>query len=287
MKEDIKESGVRFVNNDSTKEGADRKYHYIHGVPVGPSRDAIAAMILQDVKEKVLSLERIKLLPVQDAMVILRKTASAALNYITRCCTPDEARPASEYFDAQVVELVCDIQRIKKSELPDTLIDEMFSPLLMGGTGIVSTAPVTAAGIPFLASIAMALPTMRRILGDVKAFAYFEGALKDSRERHPFLGKSYPDSAAGFATKYAEGAVGKSGRKIAVKRLQAKWAGVLHKHRSKIRIEGYKQAATNELGQAKLTAALAARRRGTHEKFTAAVDKGTGLTNEEARVALR
>ena len=68
------------------------------------------------------------------------------------------------------------------------MIDEIFSPLLMGGTGIVSTAPVTAAGIPFLASIAMALPTMRRILGDEKAFAYFEGALKDSRERHPFLG---------------------------------------------------------------------------------------------------
>jgi hypothetical protein len=34
----------------------------------------------------------------------------------------------------------------------------------MGGTGIVATEPVTAAGIPFLASIAMALPTMRRIL---------------------------------------------------------------------------------------------------------------------------
>ena len=36
-----------------------------------------------------------------------------------------------------------------------------------------------------------------------------------------------------------------------------------------------------------MTAALAARRRGTHEKFTAAVDKGTVLTNEEARVAFR
>ena len=84
-----------------------------------------------------------------------------------------------------------------------------------------ATEPVTAAGIPFLASIAMALPTMRRIFGDEKAFAYFEGTLKDSKERHPFLGKSYPESAAGFATKFAEGAVGKSGRKISVKGLQA------------------------------------------------------------------
>ncbi len=49
------------------------------------------------------------------------------------------------------------------------MIDEIFSPLLAGGTGIVATEPVTAAGIPFLASIAMALPTMRRILGDEKA----------------------------------------------------------------------------------------------------------------------
>ncbi len=48
-----------------------------------------------------------------------------------------------------------------------------------------------------------------------------------------------------------------------------------------------RQLASNELGQAKLTAALAARRRGTHEKFTAAVDKGTVLTDEEARVAFR
>ena len=73
-------------------------------------------------------------MPVQDAMVVLRKTASAALNYITRCCTPDEVRPAAEFFDIQVVELVCDIQRIQKSELPKALIDEIFSPLLMGGT---------------------------------------------------------------------------------------------------------------------------------------------------------
>jgi hypothetical protein len=36
-----------------------------------------------------------------------------------------------------------------------------------------------------------------------------------------------------------------------------------------------------------LTAALAAHRRGTHEKFTAAVDKGTMLTNDEAKVAFR
>jgi hypothetical protein len=40
----------------------------------------------------------------------------------------------------------------------------------------------------------MALPTMRGILGDEKAFAYyFEGSLKESREQHPFLGMSYPD----------------------------------------------------------------------------------------------
>jgi len=76
-------------------------------------------MVLQDVKEKAMSLERImcKLLPVQDAMVVLRKTASAALNYITRCGTPDEVRPASAFFDNKVAELVCDIQRLQKSEL--------------------------------------------------------------------------------------------------------------------------------------------------------------------------
>ncbi len=28
--------------------GEDRKQHFIHGVPVGPSRDGIAAMVLQD-----------------------------------------------------------------------------------------------------------------------------------------------------------------------------------------------------------------------------------------------
>jgi hypothetical protein len=134
-------------------------------------------MVLQDVKEKAMSLERIKLLPVQDAMVVLRKTASAALNYITRCGTPDEVRPAAVFFDNKVAELVCDIQRLQKSELTAEVIDEIFSPLLMGGTGIVATEPVTAAGIPFLASIAMALPTMRGILGDEKAFAYFEGSV--------------------------------------------------------------------------------------------------------------
>ncbi len=65
----------------------------------------------------------------------------------------------------------------KRASLTAEVIDEIFSPLLMGGTGIVATEPVTAAEIPFLASIAMALPTMRGILGDEKAFAYFEGSV--------------------------------------------------------------------------------------------------------------
>ena len=86
-------------------------------------------------------------------------------------------RPAAAFFDNKVTELVCDIQRIQKSELTAAVIDEIFSPLLMGATAIVATEPVTAAGIPFLASIAMALPTMRGILGDEKAFAYFEGSV--------------------------------------------------------------------------------------------------------------
>jgi hypothetical protein len=89
-----------------------------------------------------MSLERIKLLPVQDAMVVLRKTASVALNYITRCGTPDEVRPTSAFFDNKVAELVCGIQRLQKSELTAEVIDEIFSPLLMGGTGIVATEPV-------------------------------------------------------------------------------------------------------------------------------------------------
>jgi hypothetical protein len=47
-----------------------------------------------------------------------RQLNSAALNYITRCGTPDEVRPASAFFDNKLVaELVCDIQRLQKSEL--------------------------------------------------------------------------------------------------------------------------------------------------------------------------
>ncbi len=43
--EAIREAGVRFVNKDSTTEGADRKYYYIHGMPVGPNRHAIAGIV--------------------------------------------------------------------------------------------------------------------------------------------------------------------------------------------------------------------------------------------------
>ena len=35
--EDIKDAGLKFVNRDSSMEGEDRKQHYIHGVPVGPT----------------------------------------------------------------------------------------------------------------------------------------------------------------------------------------------------------------------------------------------------------
>jgi hypothetical protein len=69
--------------------------------------------------------------------------------------------------------------------------------------------------------------------------------------------------------------------------LQSKWALIFNKHRSKTRIERLEEVAIDEPNQSRLTAALAARRRGTHEKFTAAVDKGTTLSNEEARLAFR
>jgi hypothetical protein len=57
---------------------------------------------------------------------------------------------------------------------------------MLGGTGIiVATAPVTAAWIPFLrlASVAMALPTMRKIVGDDNAFKYFEARCTQGPER--------------------------------------------------------------------------------------------------------
>ena len=53
----------------------------------------------------------------------------------------------------------------------------MLSPLMLGGTGIVATAPVTAAGIPFLASVAMALPTMRKIVGGDGAYKYLSSKI--------------------------------------------------------------------------------------------------------------
>ena len=103
MKEAIKEAGLKFVNRDSTMEGEERRQHYIHGVPVGPNSDGIATMVLQDAVDKAKSLKKITLLPVQDAMVVLRKTAAAMMNYITRCCTPYEAKAATEHFDEEVL----------------------------------------------------------------------------------------------------------------------------------------------------------------------------------------
>ena len=101
------------------------------------------------------------------------------------------------------------------------------------------------------------------------------------------MNRSIPESTVAFATKYVDGAVGRSGKKIRVNGLQSKWALIFNKHRSKTRIERLVEAAIDEPNQFRLTAALAARRRGTHEKFTAAVDKGTTLSNEEARLAFR
>ncbi len=50
-------------------------------------------------------------------MVVLRKTAAAMMNYITRCCTPYEAKAATEHFDEEVLKYLCEIQRIKRNEL--------------------------------------------------------------------------------------------------------------------------------------------------------------------------
>ncbi len=50
-------------------------------------------------------------------MVVLRKTAFAIMNYITRCCTPAEARKATQNFDEEVLRYLCEIQRVQRSEL--------------------------------------------------------------------------------------------------------------------------------------------------------------------------
>jgi hypothetical protein len=99
----------------------------------------------------------------------------------------------------------------------------------------------------------MALPTTRGIYWGMIRLSHTSRALskKPGREQHPFLGRSYPESAASFAAKFAEGAIGKSGRKISVKGLQAKWAGLLvHACISTdiqityVRIQGYEKAAS-------------------------------------------
>ena len=126
---------------------------------------------------------------------------------------------------------------------------------MLGGTGIVATAPVTAAGIPFLASVAISLPTMRRIVGDDDAYKYFEDTLRDVREKHTYLNRSIPESTVAFATKYVDGAVGQSGRRIKVNGLQSKWALTFNKHRSKNRIEKLEELAIDEQNQSRLTAA--------------------------------
>jgi hypothetical protein len=194
--EAVKKAGLTFVTRDSTISGEARKQHYIHGVPVGPSSDGIAEMVLQDAREKTQSLEKITLLPVQDAMVVLRKTAFAMMNYITRCCTPAEARRATEHFDEEVLKYLCEIHATSPKEGAHSINsggdaqpidDRRYQDL-------VATAPVTAAGITFLASVAMALPTMRKIVGDDGAYKYFEDTLRDVRVKHTYLNRSIPES---------------------------------------------------------------------------------------------
>jgi hypothetical protein len=48
-------------------------------------------------------------------------------------------------------------------------LEQHISLLLLGGIGIVATAPVAAAGLLFLASVAMALPTVRSIQWELKS----------------------------------------------------------------------------------------------------------------------
>jgi hypothetical protein len=92
---------------------------------------------------------------------MLRKTAFAMMNYITGCCTPAEARMATEHFDEEVLKYLCEIQRIQRSELTALTVEEMLMQPIDARwyTGVVATAPVTAAGIPFLASAGCNGPT--------------------------------------------------------------------------------------------------------------------------------
>jgi hypothetical protein len=47
---------------------------------------------------------------------VLRKAAFANMNYITRCCTPAEARRATEHFDEEVLKYLCEINSTSPKE---------------------------------------------------------------------------------------------------------------------------------------------------------------------------
>jgi hypothetical protein len=68
------------------------------------------------------------------------------MDYVTRCCTPAEARKATEHFDEKVVKYLCESQRVQRSELTASTVEEMLSPLMLGGTGIVATCSASDCG---------------------------------------------------------------------------------------------------------------------------------------------
>ncbi len=106
------------------------KQHYIHGVPVGPSSEGIAEMVLQDAREKTQSLEKITLLPVQDAMVDAQddRFCNDELRHeVLHAHPPKPERPQS----TSTRKYLCEIQRVQRSELTALTVEEMLSPLML------------------------------------------------------------------------------------------------------------------------------------------------------------
>ena len=123
--------------------------------------------------------------------------------------------------------------------------------MMLGGTGIIATAPVTAAGIPFLASVAKALPTMQKIVGDDDAYKYFEDTLRDVRVKHTYL---IEQIHPGIYCSLRHQVRRRSSRTIreedkGERATISKWALIFNKHRSKTRIERLEEVAIDEPNQ--------------------------------------
>lgn len=193
-------------------------------------------------------------IPTQVALLLLCNCIPARFAFLARLCPPDVLRDAAKYLDEQVVQIYAQLAGITPAELSPRVRQLLFTPLLLGGRGLCSSAEILARA--YLGSQALIAPLLQPALAEERPDSARRTAIAAALQEvkgqigDELFAELLPVTADTFTAYFAEGS--KERAKERTELQQSITAGARAQLEAKLKAE-----AVSDLDKARLAACQA------------------------------